>query len=135
MLGNNSFSFFRLLTLIFLTVFSLSAFSSSFFDRNIKFKMGARLHLDGALFNDDKTTLENDWIVRRARLSFKVDLFSDWRLAAQYDLLNSEEPYSYVIKDLKILILLLDNLVTHLAWKKISVRIVFLLWSDLCLKR
>ena len=60
---------------------------------NFKFKAGARLHVDGAAFNEDKTPLENDVIVRRARLSLRLDLYNDWRVSAQYDLSDTEERY------------------------------------------
>ena len=60
---------------------------------NIKLKMGGRLHLDGAIFNEDKTALENDWMVRRARISLRADLFNDWRISAQYNVSGDDTPF------------------------------------------
>ncbi len=60
---------------------------------NIKIKMGGRLHLDGAVFDEDKTPLENDWIVRRARISLRADLFNDWRISAQYNVSGDDTPF------------------------------------------
>ena len=60
---------------------------------NFKFKAGARLHLDVAAFNEDTTALDDDAIVRRARLSLGLEVFKNWRLSAQYDLSDEEERY------------------------------------------
>ncbi len=60
-------------------------------DGKFKAKLGGRLQFDGAKFDDDKTPLKDDWIVRRARLSLRADIFSDWRVSLQYDLADREE--------------------------------------------
>ena len=61
---------------------------------NFKARFGGRLQLDGALFLEDETPLRNDAIVRRARLSFRADLFKVWRFSMQYDLADEEERYA-----------------------------------------
>lgn len=48
-------------------------------------RVGGRLHLDAAVFDDDVTPLENDIVARRARVSLRARYANDWRLAADYD--------------------------------------------------
>lgn len=95
-------SFLLLTTLSTLSIAPLNAYANALptkgliyqsSDGNVKLKMGGRIHLDGAVFNEDKTPLENDWIVRRARISLRADLFDDWRLSAQYDITATEERF------------------------------------------
>ncbi|MCF6298825.1 MAG: OprO/OprP family phosphate-selective porin [Thiomicrorhabdus sp.] len=62
-------------------------------DGNVKIKLGGRLHLDGAVFNEDITPFENDWMVRRARISLRADLFNDWRISAQYNVSGDDTPF------------------------------------------
>ncbi len=62
-------------------------------EENFTIQAGGRLHLDGAVFSEDKTSLENDWIVRRARLSLRIDWLDHWRLSAQYDLADTDEKF------------------------------------------
>lgn len=60
---------------------------------DLKLRLGGRLHLDGATFDEDKALLEDDLMVRRARLSLQADLYRDWRLSLDYDLTDEEERY------------------------------------------
>ncbi|MCF6345885.1 MAG: OprO/OprP family phosphate-selective porin [Thiomicrorhabdus sp.] len=96
------------LLLFYLTSFSLTTLANNQVlpskgvlyqsdDGNIKIKMGGRLHLDGAMFNEDKTPLENDWLVRRARISLRADLFNDWRISAQYNISDDDTPFQSAI--------------------------------------
>ncbi len=62
-------------------------------ERDFKLKIGGRLHLDYARAYEDKSTLDDGWLVRRARLSLRMDLFKDWRVSAQYDLADEEERF------------------------------------------
>lgn len=48
----------------------------------VKLKLGGRLHIDAARYDGNKTALDDDWIVRRARLSLRADLFAVWRMGA-----------------------------------------------------
>lgn len=65
-------------------------------DGRFGLSVGGRLHYDGADFRSDKTPLHDDWSARRLRLSVAVDLFSDWRLGAQYDFLDEERPFEFL---------------------------------------
>lgn len=60
---------------------------------DLKLRLGGRLQLDAALFDEDKARLEDDLMVRRARLSLRADLYRDWRLSLDYDLADEEERY------------------------------------------
>jgi len=92
-----------LFTVLIVPTFSVyaSSFSANFADGllyqsengNVRIKIGGRLHLDGAVFNEDNMQLKNDWMVRRARLSLRSDLFKDWHLRVQYNLLDAEKRY------------------------------------------
>lgn len=62
-------------------------------ERNFKLNIGARVYVDGAIFDEDKSRLDNDVIIRRARLSLQMDLFKDWRASAQYDLADEKERF------------------------------------------
>ena len=54
-------------------------------DDDTYLRIGGRLHLDGAIFDEDVTPLENDIVARRARVSMRARYDNDWRLAADYD--------------------------------------------------
>jgi len=92
-----------LFTALIAPTFSVCAnsFSTNFTDGllyqsengNVRIKVGGRLHLDGAVFNEDKMRLKNDWMVRRARLSLRGELFKNWHLRVQYNLLDTEKRY------------------------------------------
>lgn len=60
---------------------------------DLKLRLGGRLHLDGAMFDEDVARLEDDLMVRRARLSLRADLYRDWRVSMEYDLADEEERY------------------------------------------
>lgn len=62
----------------------------------VKLKLGGRLHIDAARYDGDKTALDDDWIVRRVRLSLRADLFAAWRMGVQYDLIDEEERYASI---------------------------------------
>lgn len=48
-------------------------------------RIGGRLHIDGASYDDDVTQFKNDVIARRARVTTRARLGDDWRLAVDYD--------------------------------------------------
>ena len=48
-------------------------------------RIGGRLHVDGATFNDDVTPLSNDVVFRRARVHLAGRFRNDWRVATDYD--------------------------------------------------
>lgn len=60
---------------------------------DLKLRLGGRLYLDGAMFDEDKARLENDLMVRSARLSLRADLYRDWRVSMEYDLTDEDERY------------------------------------------
>lgn len=62
-------------------------------ERDVKLNIGARLNIDGAIFGEDKSRLDNDVIIRRARLSLQMDLFKDWRVSAQYDVVDERDRF------------------------------------------
>lgn len=57
------------------------------------FSLGGRRHYDGADFQADNTRLEDNWSTRRLRLSLSMNVLDDWRVGAQYDLLDEREPW------------------------------------------
>jgi len=61
-------------------------------NKEFSFKLGGRLHYDGAYFEEDQENLESDWLVRRMRLALRVNFFTDWRISGQYKLNVDEEP-------------------------------------------
>ncbi|MEW5757244.1 MAG: porin [Pseudomonadota bacterium] len=60
---------------------------------DFRMKIGGRLHLDGAIFNEDATPMNDRAKVRRARLAADARFFKDWRLNAQYDLADTQERF------------------------------------------
>jgi len=49
-------------------------------------RIGGRLHVDAAKFDDEVTSLDDDVILRRARIALAGRYHDDWRLALDYDL-------------------------------------------------
>jgi phosphate-selective porin OprO/OprP len=47
--------------------------------RDFEARLGARLHVDAALFHDDTTPIDDGAEVRRLRLGLGIKLFRDWR--------------------------------------------------------
>jgi len=60
----------------------------------LSLKLGGRIHFDGTYFDEDKTTLHSGWLLRRMRLSLRINLIKDWRLSGQYDFVDEEERYN-----------------------------------------
>ena len=54
-------------------------------DKQNTLRIGGRLHVDAASFNEDVTPLENDIIFRRARLAASGKVYRDWRYRFDYD--------------------------------------------------
>ncbi len=54
-------------------------------DKQHALRIGGRLHVDTAFFDEDVTAFENDTIIRRARLAASAKLYRDWRLRFDYD--------------------------------------------------
>ncbi len=54
-------------------------------DKQFSLRIGGRLHVDGATFDEDVTPLEDDIIFRRARLAASGKAFGDWRYRFDYD--------------------------------------------------
>jgi len=58
------------------------------------FKLGGRIHFDGTYFDEDKKILHSGWLLRRMRLSLRINLFENWRFSGQYDFVDDEERYN-----------------------------------------
>lgn len=54
-------------------------------DENFKFRLGGRIMLDGAIYDEDKTPLGNQAEVRRARLYMNGTLWKVWQFKTQFD--------------------------------------------------
>ena len=52
---------------------------------DVSLRLGGRLHLDGAVFEDDESETDNDFEVRRARPYLEVRVGDDWRAKAEYE--------------------------------------------------
>lgn len=51
----------------------------------LRFHIGGRFHLDGAVFDDDASSIDNDVEVRRGRVYFSGRLFEDLSFKVEYD--------------------------------------------------
>jgi len=54
-------------------------------DKNFALRISGRLHADAAFYDEDQTPLEDDAIIRRARLAVSGKLYQDWRFRYDYD--------------------------------------------------
>ena len=54
-------------------------------DKNFKFRLGGRIQLDAAVYDDDKSSFGNQTEVRRARLYLSGTLWQDWDFKSQFD--------------------------------------------------
>ena len=54
-------------------------------DKDFKFRLGGRIMLDGAIYDEDKTPLGNQAEVRRARLYMSGTLWRAWQFKTQFD--------------------------------------------------
>ena len=54
-------------------------------DKDFKFRVGGRIMLDGAIYDEDKTPLGNQAEVRRARLYMSGTLWRAWQFKTQFD--------------------------------------------------
>lgn len=54
-------------------------------DKDFKLRLGGRIMLDGAVYNEDKTPLGNQAEVRRARLYMSGTLWRAWQFKTQFD--------------------------------------------------
>jgi len=55
-------------------------------DRNFEVRLGARLHVDAAVYQEDTTPLDDHFEIRRLRLGMEARLFEDWRSGVMVDL-------------------------------------------------
>lgn len=76
-----------------LSVSPSNGFSYQSTEGDLKLNIGARVHVDGARFDEDKSHFEDDVIIRQARLSLQLGLFKDWRVSAQYDLVDEQDRF------------------------------------------
>ena len=54
-------------------------------DGKFKFKLGGRMHLDAATYDQDGVEMNSGFVFRRAGLAVEATLFKDWVFKAQYD--------------------------------------------------
>jgi phosphate-selective porin OprO/OprP len=56
-----------------------------FEEPDLRFHIGGRFHGDGAVFDDDTSSIDDDVEVRRGRAYFSGRLFEDWSFKVEYD--------------------------------------------------
>lgn len=54
-------------------------------DADTTIHLGGRLHLDYGFFDDDLTSIDDDFDVRRGRPELEVEVGDDWKLKVEYD--------------------------------------------------
>jgi phosphate-selective porin OprO/OprP len=54
-------------------------------ERNFQLDIGGRLHLDFGAIDDDATTMDDEFELRRARVSFAARAYDDWRAKVDFD--------------------------------------------------
>ena len=89
---NNSSLHIRLGVVILLILLLFLPFSATS-KENIKLRLGGRLHIDGAWFKENSRELKDDIDTRRARISIRTDLFQNWRIFTELDLIDEEKPF------------------------------------------
>ena len=65
-------------------------------DSGFRWQLGARVHIDSAQFESDRTLFTDNTDVRRARLEFDARVAEDWRVAADYDVAGVVEGWKNV---------------------------------------
>jgi phosphate-selective porin OprO/OprP len=70
--------------------FSRRGLTLDFEDVPLSLRLGGRFHLDGAFFDEDLTSMDDDWKVRRGRVYLSGKLFHDWRFKAEYEFAGND---------------------------------------------
>lgn len=60
-------------------------FELELYEPRVELRLGGRLHLDAAIFDDDRTDIDDDTEVRRGRVYLRGELFDDWSFKTEYE--------------------------------------------------